>query len=342
MRPRFLIALAFPVATLSCASRVLPPCTSIICTTSQLHGPDVTSHDAVQGDTSAAKDAAVAKDVAKTPDSIATSDAKSQRCARWQADRADRAEGTWTGATATCDAGSIPDSAVANTLKAVNLARFLADLPAVDHDPTLDAHAQACSLLMAANQGLSHAPPPTWACYTAEAADAAQHSNLSSEPAVVSVEDYLIDSGNDDTLGHRRWILANSLGPIGIGGTDGPSCLWVIGGTGKAGKAWTAWPAPGAFPLAAMRDGWNETLDQTGWSIQSDALNLDKAVIHVTSDGNALAVTTRVLKPYYGSEHAIAFTPQGWQSQPGKTYHVEVSGISQGFSYDVQVVDCAK
>lgn len=348
-----LFALACCLALLSaCASRKLQPCTAVVCTTSQLHLFDATSHDATGSDT-ASSDAGKAQDAkAVTPgvgaDSSVgqttgtTGDSMTQRCARWTADRADLSEGGWTGAKATCEAGTLPAPTIENVLRMVNLARFLADLPAVTHAPDLDAHAQACSLLMAANGQLSHTPPPTWNCYTAEAANAAQHCNISTAPAVVSVQDYLIDSGNDDTLGHRRWILSNSLGPIGIGGTSTASCLWVIGGSGTAKRPWTAWPPPGAFPLAAMRDAWGSTLDQTGWSIQSDTLDLANAAVTVTSGGATLPVQARALKPYYGSQQAIAFTPEGWQAQAGTTYHVAVTGVSKPFAYDVQVVDCGK
>lgn len=284
-----------------------------------------------------------AKDIGVQPaDSTVVPAVVAGRCKRWLDDRADLGEGAWTGATATCEAGDLSDPALANTLKQVNLARFLADLPAVQHDPSLDQHAQACSVLMAANGDLSHEPPATWKCWNAEADDAAKHCNLSTARAVQSVGSYLIDSGNDTTLGHRRWILSNSLGPIGIGGTSSASCLWVIGGSGNAGKTWTAWPAPGVFPLQAFTSGWGPSLDVTGWSIQSDALNLDNATVQVTAAGVAMAVKTRVLAPYYGSLKAIAFTPQGWQAQAGTTYHVAVTGAGQDFAYDVQVADCAK
>ncbi len=277
-----------------------------------------------------------------SPDSSLGSAATTARCQRWLADRADLDEGTWTGATALCDAGGLTAPALANTLKLVNLARFLADVPAVGHDSALDQQAQACSMLMAANGDLSHDPPSTWKCWNAEADDAAKHSNLSTAPAVQSVGNYLIDAGNDTTLGHRRWILSNSLGPIGIGGTTSASCLWVIGGTGKGAKTWTAWPAPGVFPLQAFTSGWGPSLDVTGWSIQSDALNLDKATVHVTVAGVEKPVTTRVLKAGYGSAHAIAFTPKGWQAQAATTYHVAVTGAGKDFTYDVQVTNCGK
>jgi hypothetical protein len=42
----------------------------------------------------------------------------------------------------------------------------------------------------------------------------------------------------------------------------------------------------------------------------------------------------------YGPQYAIRFNPQGWTTQAGTTYHVEVTGISTPISYDVEVVSC--
>ena len=149
----------------------------------------------------------------------------------------------------------------------------------------------------------------------------------------------MIDPGNATTIGHRRWILSNSLGPIGIGGTDKASCMWTLSGTGKAGKAWTAWPAPGQIPLQAVSPG-GTTVDMTGWSVQSDGINLVNAQVTVTVDGAAQPVTVTQLDANYGSKYAIRFNPTGWTTQAGKTYSVAISNIPTAINYDVQIVDC--
>jgi uncharacterized protein YkwD len=262
-------------------------------------------------------------------------------CARWTADRVNLSEGTWTGATATCTAGDLPADARANALRLVNLYRWLAQLPPVVTDPTKDAQDMQCALMMRANNMISHTPPTTWLCYSADGANAAGNSNVSSGPAVSSVDLYMIDPGNATTLGHRRWVMSNSLGPIGIGGTDRASCMWTLGGTGRAGKPWTAWPPPGIIPLAAMMpQARGMTVDQTGWSIQSDNINLANAQISVTSDGVNLPVTVTQLDPNFGGRYALRFNPIGWTTTAGKTYAVAVSGLATAIAYTVQVVAC--
>lgn len=261
-------------------------------------------------------------------------------CTRWKADRVDLSEGTWSGDVASCMAGDLSADARTNALRVVNLYRFLASLPAVTDDPTLDAGDQACALMMRANNMLSHTPPNTWLCWTQAGSDAAGASNISGGQAVSSVDAYMLDDGNPTTLGHRRWMLSNSLGPIGIGGTDKASCMHTLGGTGKAGKAWMAWPSPGVIPLQALTGTRGVSVDTTGWSIQSENIDLSAAVVTVTLNGVSQPVMVTQLLPNYGTKYAIDFIPQGWKTQAGMTYSVSVSGVTPAISYQVQIADC--
>ena len=265
-------------------------------------------------------------------------------CQRWNDDRASLSEGQFSGSMASCDAGDVSEVAKDNALKLVNLYRWLCGLPSVTRDPAKDADAQACAIIMAANNSLSHTPPESWKCWTAQGSDAAKKSNISTAPGVTSVDRYMVDSGahNHDTLGHRRWILSRSLGPIGVGSTaTKASCLHVIGGKGNAQVSWTGWPPAGKVPLQAFAPYGKESIDSTGWSVQSDSLILTKAKITIKDDaGNALEVEQWPLGSGYGSKHAVGFRPVGWKTEGGKTYHVEVGGIAVPFSYEVEVIDC--
>jgi uncharacterized protein YkwD len=260
-------------------------------------------------------------------------------CQRWKADRADIKEGTWSGDVASCNAGDISPDGRANALKLINLYRWLADLPPVTNDPAMDKQAQACALLQRANNMLSHTPPETWTCYNAEGAMAAGRCNISTGPGVSSVDGYMVDPGNPTTIGHRRWILSNTFGPTGLGSTDKHSCMMTFGKM-KVGKAWQAWPAPGAIPLQAMQGGFGQKVDSTGWTIQSDTINLASAMVTVMSDGMAMPVTITQLGAGYGSRYAIRFNPMGWSTTAGKSYQVSVAGTSMPINYTVQIVDC--
>jgi hypothetical protein len=262
-------------------------------------------------------------------------------CARWKADRASLSEGTWSGDASACTAGDMTAEARQNAYRLHSLYRFLAGQMPVTMTDDGNRLAQGCALLMTANGTISHMPPSTWKCYTAEAAKTAASSSVSTDGAVASVDGYMIDPGNPTTLGHRRWILSNMLSGVGFGSSGKFSCQYQPAkGAGAGAKAWVAWPPQGQVPLQALRGGFGTSVDQTGWSVQSDTINLSAAQVAITSDGMTLPVTVTQLGSGYGSNYAISFIPMGWTTAAGKTYHVAISGISTPIEYDAAVVNC--
>jgi hypothetical protein len=264
-------------------------------------------------------------------------------CARWRADRADLDAGTWSGDVRRCDPGDLSRRGRTNALRLVNLYRFMVDLSAVETSRERDAAAQACALMMRANGQVSHFPPTDWDCYSDAGAEAAGKSNLYQLPAVPGVDGWILDPGNPDTLGHRRWILSGKLGPIGIGSAGNASCLWVGDGFGADDHAWTAWPPPGPAPIDVFRlprEIALESLDETGWSIQSDTIGLERGRASIRSQGRELRVTQTTLEQGYGSMYALRIVPDGWRAEAGRTYSVRVDGIEPPVEYDVEVVTC--
>lgn len=279
-----------------------------------------------------------------TPDSAsprpdAGSDRAEEICARWRADTADLSEGSWSGSVGSCNAGDMDVDWRLRTLTQVNLFRFLAELPPITNDPDRDRSAQACALMMHANGALSHGPPPSWECYTENGAMGAGSSNIASTPAVQAIPLYMVDPGNATTLGHRRWILSNSIGPTGIGSTSSFSCLWTIGGSGSADRPWTAWPPPGPFPIEAA-GGTFTTLDETGWSIQADGVDLSGANVVIRDAGTVMPVDVTELLGGYGSSQALSIIPRGWSMEVGHTYDVATTGTSEAISYSVTIISC--
>jgi hypothetical protein len=265
-------------------------------------------------------------------------------CSRWRADRAGLDEGAWTGSIRRCDAGEISDVGTESALRMVNLYRWLADLPSVTTTPERNRIAQACALLQDANfrrDGLDHDPPRSWDCYSEEGAIGALTSNLSGGPGVTSVGAYMLDLGNEEGLGHRRVILSNFLGPIGLGSTGrgGASCMQAIPGSGDAGKSWLAWPPPGFFPGEAYSYP-PYSLDTTGWSIQSEDLDLSSARVEVTANGEERPVRVLELQGRHGSTQAIRVVPEHWRARAGERYVVHVTGIATTIEYELEIVDC--
>ncbi len=125
---------------------------------------EVPPGDDVDGGATAPSDAGTdptAPDAGTPSCSNITGERATQVCLRWKCDRADLSEGTWSGAVSGCNAGDLGTSARANSLRLINLYRFLAELPPVTTDAVRNQKAQECALMMDANNSLNHSPPTT-------------------------------------------------------------------------------------------------------------------------------------------------------------------------------------
>jgi hypothetical protein len=177
--------------------------------------------------------------------------------ARWNDTYFDNTPFTWTGDVAACRAGDTPQAFKLAVLKRLNYYRAMAGLPGdLTLDLTFSSKAQDAALMMDAANSLSHTPPTTWPCYSANGAEAAGRSNLaySSFPnrSVSILDGYMTDRGtNNFAAGHRRWILYPRLATVGTGDAPQANALWVLGAgtTGTtAPKVSVPWPPAGFIP----------------------------------------------------------------------------------------------
>lgn len=264
-------------------------------------------------------------------------------CQRVLDDRADVSEGLWDGSVASCEPGVMSLDWQERALKSSNLYRWLVGQPpltlSVESNPSL----QECAVMMHAAGTLSHSPGETWPCYTGGGASGAGVSNLAGVAAVQAVDLYMADPGNATTIGHRRWILSDWIGSTGFGSTNGWSCMQVVSGYGGSGgsSSWIAWPPPGYYPMELHYVAY-QTIDQTGWTIQTNGISINDATAQVTENGQDKPVDSILLAGNYGSAGAIKITPQGWKIQAGASYEVTVIGASQDIQYSFEAVDCSE
>jgi len=62
---------------------------------------------------------------------------------------------------------------------------------------------------------------------------------------------------------------------------------------------------------AVFAGGTRGGADTTGWTVESDSINLANAQVSVMVDGAAMPVTVAQLLGGYGSKYAISFIPMG-------------------------------
>jgi len=274
--------------------------------------------------------------VAPPPGDPATR-SETEVCEAWRAGHVENASPAWSGSG--CGPGSMAPEAVDDTLRRINLFRWLAGLPPVLDQPSEQAAQIECAVMMSANGSLSHDPPSGWDCYTSAGAAAAGRSNIAlgyGSPGS-AIDGYMLDR-NVPSLGHRRWILNPPLGRVGIGFAS-PSrpgqCLSVFDRSGPGSeRTWTAYPNPGPAPTFLAEGEWS--FQTHGISLSGDA----SAIVVRVSDGVTLPVTTRQTGGG-GPPNSLVIVPDGWRPAAGETYRVTITGLSIGeLTYETTLIAC--
>lgn len=265
-------------------------------------------------------------------------------CAQWSMGHVTNAARAYDPGATMCDPGSLSRDALNDALRRMNMFRWLVGLTPATDDSTMNTRAQSCSLMEhlkgwpGASNPDPHHPAPDWPCYTADGAAGAGSSNISwgAGSAADAMDNWMQDSGNDTTLGHRRWILHPPLGPVGLGFVGDASCLGVFasGGGGTSGD-WYAYPPPGAVPTA---------ITTAAWSWHTPRLGISAATVAITrmSDGASLAVRRLTLSQGYADD-TMGWFAMGWSPVAGQSYQVTVSGLTgstTSVSYTVRPISC--
>lgn len=256
-------------------------------------------------------------------------------CDAWRTGHVENASPAWTAGPTTCDPGTMAPAAIDDTLRRVNMFRWLAGLGPVPHDASRHQELMECAHMMSVNGMLSHSPPSGWTCYTSGGAAAAGRSNiaLGYPTPGAAIDGYMADS-RTPSLGHRRWILSGRLGNVEIGFAGRGQCLGVFGSGGSTDRQWTAYPNQGYAPI--------QTASYT-WSFHVNSITLSRdatAEVVRVSDGATLPVDSYYIEGL-GPPVSLGFTPNGWRAAAGETYRVTIRGTSAGdVTYEVHVVSC--
>lgn len=259
----------------------------------------------------------------------------------------DKSKIAWTGSVGGCNAGTTSAAFKDDVLRRINFYRALVGVPAeVLFDPVKNAKAQKAALMMSRNNDLSHTPPTSWQCYSAEGREAASKSNIYlGVYGASAVDGYMFDFGAVNYfVGHRRWLMNPRTLTMGTGDIPGDgtyqssNAIWIIGDLGNALPAkFAAWPNSGYSPHPLMPDR---------WSLSYPGANFASAT--VTMKRNGLTVPNVVVSRSYNNvgDNTIVWEPTGLPSTITEdvVYTVTVSGISgiggvTSHTYQVKLFD---
>ena len=267
----------------------------------------------------------------------------------------------WTGNLTDCLPGEVSPAYQAALLQRVNYFRRMAGLPSAVLSSTLSTKAQAAALYMARNKSVSHGLDASLPCYTQEANEAAQKSNLHASfspiASLTAIDGYVRDTGLE-SLGHRRWLLLPQLeqigsGDIATGDTNfRVNVLYLITSNNlNAARpaprgGFVAWPSPGYVPYQVV---------YPYWSFSIAGADLISASVRMLKDGVPISVTVAPVAMRYG-DNALAWVPLGLDAndrtvrwpQPESGHepvytviidHVGVNNAYRRFTYTVTMID---
>ena len=239
-----------------------------------------------------------------------------------------------------CEVGEVDPGYVESVRLRVNGYRWLAGLPPT-HEAGEDSlrRAQECAVMMHAAGSLEHNPGTSWPCYTADGAAAAATSNLATEPGLRAIDAFMIDPGNDDTLGHRRWVLGPTLTRTTIGTTSAAACLDVIEQPAADQEGFVTWPPSGLFPRTALEFPEGQYYGEPWkWHVQASGIDFSRVEVSWTMDGETLAPTTRVLE---GSAAWTSGLSLELPTTPSGTHHrIVLTGSFGEYVWETEIVDC--
>lgn len=265
-----------------------------------------------------------------------------------------------TSDVANCIPGTNAPAFYVAVLRRINWLRALAGIPAsIAFDGSYCVQDQQAAVMMSANTNLNHSPPPSWNCYTADGAAAADKSNLylgNSGPG--SITGYIQDfGGNNAATGHRRWILYPQTQIMGTGdvpaqnGLFAANATWVVDGNyygprPPTRQPYVSWPPSGfvPYPLVFPR-----------WSFSFPRADFTGATVTMQSNGVPLSVRQEALENNIG-ENTLVWVPSGldannsgtvWPFSGADTIYavsvnnVVIGGVASNFNYTVTVFDPA-
>ncbi len=252
----------------------------------------------------------------------------------------------WSGSTTSCSVGNNSKAYKQATLQQLRFYRAMAGVPTdVDFAEKFNGPARAAALMMQAKNNLSHGPPPSWPCYTAQGKKGAQSSNLCLGcvgPNAISA--YVRDS-NVRAVGHRVWALHPRQKVLGSGSSKRAHALYVFGDWRPEAEVAhiksVAWPPAGHVPYQL---GFSPEYPWSFYVVKGKEIDHSKARISMRMKGRRVSVYKEQNK------HILVWYPRGLpRIKKGKKKedtaitvnisNIVVDGESKAFKYKVKFIN---
>ncbi|HET8522873.1 MAG TPA: hypothetical protein VFL82_06555 [Thermomicrobiales bacterium] len=272
----------------------------------------------------------------------------------------------WAGNVDACQAGATSQAFKDAVSLRINFFRAMAGVWAgTGLSSVANSKDQQAALMFSANGSLSHNPPKSWKCYTADGAAAAGSSNIFlGEYGWEAVDGYMWDfGGSNAAAGHRANLLYPQTQLFGTGDIPGPfsqrwpaNALWVFDShvwdpRPATRDDFVAWPPKGYVPYQIVYPRWSFNYPGAGFTNATVTMKLNGTSVPVTVDYRSAALGAGAMSV---PENTIVWRPNNLDSSAtwpkptsgDQTYtvtlsNVTVNGQARTFTYTVTVFDPA-
>jgi uncharacterized repeat protein (TIGR02543 family) len=243
--------------------------------------------------------------------------------------------------------GSLTQSSLDSALGMINQVRYIAGLDPITLDSAYNEQMQAASLVMAANNTLSHDPAQPAGMdndlYTLGYSGAGS-ANIAWGYATLGsaiINGWMEDGDPDNiaAMGHRRWILNPRMGKIGFGKVGAFTAMKSFDtSNAAASQTGVAWPAQN-MPIEFFASYYPWTISM-GSTVNAAAVTV---TLKRQSDNRTWSFSqTNTADGYfnvnnqgYGASGCIVFRPNSITYSEGDVFEVTITGLSSPVSYTV-------
>ena len=261
--------------------------------------------------------------------------------------------------------GRLTPEAEAAAIEYLNFIRAVAGLDGATAFDLYTLRAQNASLLLAANDAITHDPPraPGMSDGLYESAHlGAGECNLVKfnwdRPQILTdaISYFVRDDGDSNlsTLSHRRWLLNPYMAETGFGLAKSASgmsyaAMYAVD-MGNADAAWTyiAWPCGGAFPVELMRRdlAWSISLNESIYDLSASDIRI---TLTGSSAGDAFYFEPQretgdgfctISPAICGSGACVIFRPDhasDFEYQQNQTFRVSITGLKRTDGTDTSI-----
>lgn len=242
----------------------------------------------------------------------------------------------WTGSVKNCNVGKINPVAIKKTVQMISYFRRQAGVndQCTDVD-SFNIYCQHTALVMEAMDNIDHYINKSHPCYSEPAKKGALWSNLSLGNLGPDAINSQIHDVNEETVGHRLWLLNPFNTKFGVGITNKITVIGVLGKFAEyntygakdyyEGKKYVAWPPAGYVVDQILPTRWSFSI-YNGFFEEKATLKMYKL-----KNGKKEIITTKIISKNSNNDYSMSTITwegvHGWDIIEDTTFEIQITNV---------------